>query len=310
VALRRNTRTATRRAAFEPIRYFASDDNPFDRDYEPDLDPDVSEPADEPERDTYVDRAKEELVAFFNLRPESVFYQRQLVVMFEDEYFHWITARALSELVGEGQISSEKEPLTGGETPSGFITLYRANGYRYWKRDADEIVKLVSQFSDQAFTKGLGLQGEAMFDAALPTVGFLPKGREVTSYNGKEWTETKHDLDRVFERDGIAYGTEIKNTLGYIEKVELNMKIKMCQKLGLRPLFIMRGSPKSYNNLIREVGGFALIFKFQLYPYGQKAFADEVRKRLELPTDCPARIADGTVQRFLKWHLGTLKKGR
>jgi hypothetical protein len=72
----------------------------------------------------------------------------------------------------------------------------------------------------------------------------------------------------------------------------------------------MRGSPKSYNNLIREVGGFALIFKFQLYPYGQKAFADEVRNRLELPTDCPARIADGTVQRFLKWHLGTLEKGQ
>ena len=147
-----------------------------------------------------------------------------------------------------------------------------------------------------------------MFDAALPTVGFLPTGRKVTSYNGKEWTESKHDLDRVFERDGIAYGTEIKNTLGYIEKVELKTKIKMCQKLGLRPLFIMRGSPKSYNNLIREVGGFALIFKFQLYPYGQKAFADEVRRRLELPTDCPARIADGTMQRFLKWHLGTLKR--
>ena len=300
MALRRNTFTA--KTASELIRYFGSDNNPFDRDYEPDLDPDVSELPGEPERDTYVDRAKEELVAFFDLHPQSVFYQRQLVVMFEDEYFHWITARALSELVGEGQISSETESLTGGEAPSGFIKLYRANGYRYWKRDAEEIVKLVSQFSDQGFTAGLGLQGEAMFDAALPTVGFLPTGRNVTSYNGKEWTESKHDLDRVFERDGIAYGTEIKNTLGYIEKVELKTKIKMCQKLGLRPLFIMRGSPKSYINLIREVGGFALIFKFQLYPYGQKAFADEVRRRLELPTDCPARIADGTMQRFLKWH--------
>jgi hypothetical protein len=235
VALRRNRRTAKRRAASDLIRYFASDDNPFDENYEPDFDPDVPEPADEPERDTYVDRAKEELVAFFNLRPESVFYQRQLAVMFEDEYFHWITARALSELVDEGQISSAAESLTGGETPSGFITLYRANGYRYWKRDADEIVKLVSQFSDQAFTAGLGLQGEAMFDAALPTVGFMPKGRKVTSYNGKEWTETKHDLDRVFERDGIAYGTEIKNTLGYIEKVELKNENQDVPKTGVAP---------------------------------------------------------------------------
>ena len=90
MALRRNRRTA-KRASTEPICYFASDDNPFDENYEPDVDPDVAEPidepVDEPERDTYVDRAKEELVAFFDLRPESIFYQRQLVVMFEDEYF-------------------------------------------------------------------------------------------------------------------------------------------------------------------------------------------------------------------------------
>ena len=65
---------------------------------------------------------------------------------------------------------------------------------------------LVAQFSTPAFTAGLGAQGELMFDAALPTVGFLPTARKVRSYSGKEWTETEHNLDRVFERDGIAYG--------------------------------------------------------------------------------------------------------
>ena len=310
MALRRNGQSRRRPATSALIRYFASDDDPFyEPVYEPDFYPEEPEPTDEPERDTYVDRAKAELTEFFGLHPESVFYQRQLAVMFEDEYFHWITARALSELVQEGQISSETESLTGGETPSGSITLYRANGYRYWKRDADEIVKLVSQFSDHTFTKGLGSQGEMMFDAALPTAGFMPKGRKVTSYNEVAWTETKHDLDRVFERDGISYGTEIKNTLGYIEKSEMEIKIKMCHKLRLRPLFIMRMAPKSYVNLIREAGGFTLIFKHQLYPFGFQEFADIVKARLQLPTDCPARIADGTMQRFLKWHLGTLKKG-
>ena len=260
---------------------------------------------DKPQHDTYVDRAKEQLVAFFRLHPESVFYQRQLLVIFEDEFFHWITARALSELVQEGQISSDVEPLTGGNTPSGSITLYRANGYRYWKRDADEIVQLVSRFSESSFTSALGSQGEMMFDAALPTVGFMPKERKVTLYRGVEWTETKHDLDRVFELDGVGYGTEIKNTLGYIERQELDTKIKVCKKLGLRPLFIMRMAPKSYINLIREAGGFALIFKYQLYPFGYKEFADIVKERLRLPTDCPARIEDGTVQRLLRWHQRT-----
>jgi hypothetical protein len=230
-------------------------------------------------------------------------------VIFEDKYFHWITVRALTELVQEGKITTDAVPLLlGSEATSGFITFYRSNTHRYWKREADEIVKLVYRFSDSAFTSALRAHGETMFDAALPTGGFMPLGRKVRSHRGVEWTETKHDLDRAFERDGVTYGIEIKNTLGYIEKSELEVKLRMCKFLGLRPLFILRFAPKSYINLIREEGGFTLIFKFQLYPYGQKAFADEVRTKLRLPADCPARIADGTVQRLLKWHLGTLPK--
>lgn len=282
------------------------DAEPF---YDPDFDAEEPERLFEQQRDSFVDEAKAELIQFFAQEPEAVFYQRQLQVIFEDKYFHWITVRALTELVQEGKIATDTLPLLpSSETTSGFITFYRSNTYRYWKRDADEIVKLVYRFSDSAFTSALGAQGETMFDAALPTGGFMPLGRKVRSHRGVEWTETKHDLDRAFERDGVAYGIEIKNTLGYIEKSELEVKLKMCKFLGLRPLFILRFAPKSYINLIREEGGFTLIFKFQLYPYGQKAFADEVRTKLRLPTDCPARIEDGTVQRLLKWHLGTLPK--
>ena len=168
-------------------------------------------------------------------------------------------------------------------------------------------MKLVSRFSDSSFTSALGAHGEAMFDAALPTVGFMPKGRKVRSYGTASWTETKNDLDRVFERDSVAYGTEIKNTLSYIDKEELEIKVRMCKTLGLKPLFIVRYAPKSYVEFVREEGGFTLIFKYQLYPFGQKAFANEVKSRLGLPTDSPARIADGTVKRLLDWHLKDLE---
>lgn len=76
----------------------------------------------------------------------------------------------------------------------------------------------------------------------------------------------------------------------------------MCGELGLRPLFIMRAAPKSYMKNIIDAGGYGLIFGWQLYPFGQEAFAREVSDALGLPVDCPARIADGTVQRFLRWH--------
>jgi hypothetical protein len=275
-------------------------DDPFDWP-DPELgDLEEQEEAIDRPRDGYVDSAKRVLVEFFQANRESVFYQRQLQVIFEREYFHWITVRALLELVKEGSIAEER--LTVANIGRN-IVLYRSRSYRYWRRDADEIVKLVNRFSDPEFTRALGAHCEMMFDAALPTVGFLPRGINVRQHRDKRWTRTNHDLDRVFERDGIAYGTEMKNTLGYIEKQEMELKVEMCRELGLVPLFIVRMAPKSYVEFVRDVGGFTLIFKYQLYPYGQKPFADEVKNRLRLPTDSPVRIMDGTVQRFLSWHL-------
>jgi len=294
------------------------DSEPEEPDHEPDLETNEPEPyseiSDWPEDpdfgrvhppDSFVDAAKVDLRGFFVKESESVFYQRQLQVIFEQKYFHWITVRALEELVQEGAIAREVLPLPD----TGIITFYRAIRYRYWKRDADEVVKLVCRFSESSFTYALGAHGETMFDAVLPTIGFMPKGRKVRSFRGVDWTESNHDLDRVFERDGVPYGVEIKNTLSYIERRELEIKVRMCQRLALKPLFILRFAPKSYVQFVKENGGFTLIFKYQLYPFGQKAFADEVRARLRLPTDSPARIEDGTVKRLLDWHLRQVKRG-
>jgi hypothetical protein len=125
----------------------------------------------------------------------------------------------------------------------------------------------------------------------------------VKAWGGRTWGLTDHDLDRVFERDGVAYGAEIKNTLDYIEQSELAVKIRMCEALRLRPLFIVRTAPKSYIEQVRLAGGFTLVFKYQLYPHGQEELARRVQEELDLPVDCPARLEEGTAQRFLKWHL-------
>jgi hypothetical protein len=188
------------------------------------------------------------------------------------------------------------------------ITFYRATTHRFWKRQAAEITALVQRFSDPDFTHAIGAHGEQMFDAALPRFGFMPVAAKVRSYGDKTWVETGHDLDCVFVRDGIAYGTEIKNTLKYIPRDELTVKLRMCKFLGLRPLFIVRFAPKSYNFEVFEEGGFTLVIKYQLYPFGQKKFADEVKARLRLPTDSPVRISDGTIERLLKWHTATLAR--
>jgi len=126
-----------------------------------------------------------------------------------------------------------------------------------------------------------------LVDAGLPSVGFVPKARNVNQFAGIQWTETKHNLDRIFEKDGILYGTEIKNRLSYISQDEFLTKLKMCETLRLRPLFVARMMPRSYVYELFKKGGFALLMKFQFYPFGSESFAANVRKRLALPVDCP-----------------------
>jgi hypothetical protein len=269
-----------------------------------DYEPDFEQVEDERPRDAMVDTAKEALRQFFEVERQQVFYKRQLQVIFEDRFFHWITDRALTELAAEGHIAEDTEEFPVIQ----HMTFYRAKTHRFWKRQAAEIAGLVQRFSDPEFTRALGAHGEQMFDAALPRFGFMPVGTKVRSYEGKTWMETGHDLDRVFVRDGVAYGAEIKSTLKYIPRDELTAKLKMCKYLGLRPLFIVRFAPKSYNFEVFEQDGFTLVIKHQLYPFGEKTFADEVKERLRLPTDSPARISDGTVERLLRWHTASLAR--
>ena len=257
----------------------------------------------EPRRDSKVDEAKIALEDFFEEHPSEVLYERQIEVIFEDRFFHWITGKALHELRIEDRIASDLVQLTGPVS----IRFYRATSHRFWKRQAKEIADLVRSFSAPPFTRALGQHGELMFDAALPIEGFMPRGRDVGSYAGKAWTPTAHDLDRLFERDGITYGAEIKNTLSYIPLDEMRTKLLMCNFFGIKPLFIVRMAPKSYIEEVRQRGGYTLVFKHQLDPHGYSQLARTVRERLRIPADSPARIEEGTIKRFLSWHLRQLK---
>lgn len=67
-------------------------------------------------RDPKTDEAKQRLIEFFRQRPTDVFYLQQLKVRFEREFFHWITGRALGELVAEGRIYSQRLELQENTT--------------------------------------------------------------------------------------------------------------------------------------------------------------------------------------------------
>lgn len=235
---------------------------------------------------------------FFEQRRDRVFFSRQITVRHEKTWFHWITNRALRTLSEAGEIGDERRELaTGGE-----IHLMWHRSYRYHRREAAEVTKLVEEYADPNIGAALGLQGEALVLDGFASRQFVMYDREVREYQGREWTETEHDLDFIFERDGIAYGVEVKNKLQYMDRGEMLTKIRLCQAIGVRPVIVARMLPGTWIIELAKQGGFALVLGYQLYPWANRDLAARVRQNLGLPVDTPRRLEAGTMQRFVNWH--------
>ena len=187
---------------------------------------------------------------------------------------------------------------------SGFCTIKFAfnKGHRYYKRQINEKLQIVREYSAPTIAGACGRQAEVLFFSALAHRGFLSHGQNINEYNGKKWEETDRNLDFILERDGKVYGAEVKNKWSYIDSDELDIKLKMCDFLGIKPLFIMRGSPKHYNHMIWGAGGYAMIFVAQIYPFGQRDLVNRIKEKLGLEADCPRAIPDGIIDRFMRWH--------
>jgi hypothetical protein len=232
----------------------------------------------------------------FDENRERVFFSRQLEVLHEGQWFHWVTNRALRHLIARGVVRSEVRRLAFG----GSVHLMWHRSHRYYRRDAAAVVRLVEEYADPNIGGALGLQGEVMVLEGFARKQFVMHGRNTQTFGDRTWAKSAHDLDFIFERDQVAYGIEVKNTLGYMEYAELKLKIEMCNELGLRPLFAVRMLPKSWAKEVIDAGGFALILKYQLYPWAHRDLAKRVRNDLGLPVDAPRALEDGTMERFVR----------
>lgn len=249
-------------------------------------------------QDQYVEDAKAALRAFFTERREKVFYLKQLEVLFEKPFFHWVTARAVDDLLNEGLLTPEVVPLGGG-TKAKFVSH---RSHRYYRRQVQKSVAIIREYSRPAIARGCGEQADVLFLNALMKRGFVWAGEDTNEYRGKKWEETNHNLDFIIERDGKPYGCEVKNRWDYIDPREMGVKLAMCEFLGITPLFMMRSSPKTYNDEVIRRGGFVLIFVAQIYPLGQEDLVRRIKEDLELPADCPRAIPSGIIDRFMRWH--------
>ena len=275
---------------------------------------DYEEPEQEREPDEYEISATERLRKFFKKYKNSVFVTKQLQVLFESHYFHWVTYRALCNLEYEdGLIKRTTHKLHRIEA---IVRFHRSN--RYHKRKTKRLMGVVRAYSNEDISWACGMEANNLFYIALSQRDFKYHGKDINKFKGREWTQTEHNLDYILGRDNIIYGVEIKNTFDYIDKKEMEIKIKICKHLGIKPLFIMRWSPQSYIYEIFKVGGFALLFETKIFPLALKPLVEEINNEQYLPytndklvlkngkvrkiCDTPKAIPDAIISRFEKWH--------
>jgi hypothetical protein len=242
--------------------------------------------------------AARKLRDFFDSHREQVFFSRQIEVQNENEYFHWITNRAIRDLRDAKFVLGETRPLKTG----GSINLLWHRSHRFYRRDAKRLVSVVEEYADPNIGGAVGLHGEMMVLEGFARSEFVMRGRNTRAFGGKCWTGSEHNLDFIFERDGKAYGIEVKNTLGYMDYEEFRLKIRLCVFLGIRPIFAARMLPRTWMVELINAGGYGMVMKYQLYPWTHKDLARRVAAELGLPVDAPKALHEGTMHRFLEWH--------
>jgi len=256
---------------------------------------------------------------------KTPFYQSQLEVLYEYDFFPWIVTDALKELIGEGFLRLINE----GEIPnfSKFKNVQKINFFvnsKAIQNDEDlekmrkrvfNITEYVDKYSNVKNSEMLGKHAEALVENELRAQQFTIVGKHSNEYENKKWTKSKHNLDFIAKHnDGnLTVGVEVKNTLSLIEPKEVDIKIDICNELGIVPVFAVRWI-KPYIECIRLQNGFSWVFKTQMYPLGNEEFVVDLFKKLsaeekvntkgyplQFPVNVRTRIPDKSIKKFSDW---------
>ena len=235
---------------------------------------------------------------FVNTRGDPIktpFYQSQLQVLYEDDFFGWIVSDVLKELVEDGFLVV----LDQTDIPE-FNNLKYVSRIKFFankaalnspseielmKTHALNTAKLVDKYSEPENSRMLGNQLESLVKNELNIQQFDIIGVNANELDEKKWRETDHNLDIIAKKrdNDFTIGVEVKNTLDVMNPNEIDVKIDICKHLGIIPVFACRWN-KPYFECIRRQGGFSWIFKTQMYPYGNEGFTKELYQKLSVET--------------------------
>jgi hypothetical protein len=234
-----------------------------------------------------------------NCNKNSVFYKKQLQVIFEDKYPHDITGKAINELISDGFL--RENPVAFGDNMH-TIFVYNRRNIRYIAMAVKEKIKIMEKFSDDEVNDGAGKYAEYLFLHMFNKYQFNIIGRHTNSIKNKIWTESDRNLDFIIQKEGISYGVEVKNRFDYMEQNEFEEKLEICQYLGLLPMFPIRCPSDQQYAQMQMCNGLALKFKTRIFPPGFQNLVTDIWNNFRLPVNIWEEIKTPIVNIFLHYH--------
>lgn len=216
-----------------------------------------------------------------NINTSSVYHQGQIEVLFENQHFHFRTQRAVKILVDDEKLLRREKIEDAGTE---IHVIWKASN-RFVKKAIKQHLLLYKLYSEDNINSACGEWAEILVERALLKLDLTFVGKKMTSYKGKKWKETGHDLDYIFEKTvgskTIGFGIEVKNRFSYMENDEFENKIRMCQSLGILPLFVTRAAYSGQREALRSAGGFLFTFQTKVFPLGQETLVKKFGWRLD-----------------------------
>ena len=231
---------------------------------------------------------------------DSVFYKKQIQVIFEELYPHDVIGKAVDELILEGFLK-EKHRTFGKENNVPIIFVYR-KGRRYISQEVKDRINIVEKYSDDELNDGSGKYAESLFQHLFEKNRFKIIDRNTNSYRGEKWEESDKDLDFIIEKDGCDYGVEVKNTFDYMPHDEFVEKLAMCKFLDIFPLFPVRFASPEQHEMMQNADGLALVFKTRIFPPGNQKLVTEIWNNFRLPVNVWYSISKPVESIFLSYH--------
>lgn len=231
---------------------------------------------------------------------DSLFYKKQLQVIFENSYPHDIAGKAVNELIADGFLKEENRKF--GKNANVPIIFVCRKSRRYISSEIKGRLRIIEKYGDDELNEGCGKYAESLFKHMFEKNRFKIIDRNTSTFQGKTWESSKRELDFIIEKGGYVYGLEIKNTFDYMPEDEFEEKLEMCEYLGIVPLFPVRFASPQQLELMQYVGGLALIFKTRIFPPGNQKLVTDIWNNFRLPVNIWEEISKPVESIFLSFH--------